>query len=92
MGPVLIKEITRRVNLTEIWQAIYTSGELIPHPFCATPYYHRSLNPKKLVETGFTPLPKKESLGQFCKRLKTPSLKEINIVGTPRLMEEKDIQ
>ena len=26
LAPVLIKEITRRVNLRKIWQAVYTSG------------------------------------------------------------------
>ncbi len=32
LAPVLIKEITRRVNLKNIWQAIYTAGVLIPTP------------------------------------------------------------
>jgi hypothetical protein len=30
LAPVLIKEITRRVNLCDIWQAIYTSGTTLP--------------------------------------------------------------
>lgn len=32
LGPVLIKEVTRRVNLTGVWQAVYTAGALIPKP------------------------------------------------------------
>ena len=26
LAPLMIKEITRRVNVTDVWQAIYTSG------------------------------------------------------------------
>jgi glycylpeptide N-tetradecanoyltransferase len=30
LAPVLIKEITRRVNLTGIFQAVYTAGVILP--------------------------------------------------------------
>ena len=33
LTPVLIKEITRRVNLRNQWQAIYTSGTTLPTPW-----------------------------------------------------------
>jgi len=33
LTPVLIKEVTRRVNLQNIWQAIYTAGVVLPTPF-----------------------------------------------------------
>jgi glycylpeptide N-tetradecanoyltransferase len=45
LAPVLIKEITRRVNKCDIWQAVYTAGVVIPPPITAATYYHRSLNP-----------------------------------------------
>ena len=32
MAPVLIKEITRRVNLEGIFQAVYTAGIVLPKP------------------------------------------------------------
>ena len=32
VAPVLIKEITRRVNLEGIFQAVYTAGILLPKP------------------------------------------------------------
>ena len=54
LAPVLIKEVTRRVNLCNIWQAIYTAGIVIPSPVSASTYWHRSLNPKKLVDVGFS--------------------------------------
>jgi hypothetical protein len=50
LAPVLIKEITRRVNLTNTWQAVYTAGVVLPRPVGRCRYWHRSLNPKKLIE------------------------------------------
>lgn len=91
LAPTLIKEMTRRVNLTGVWQATYTSGDLLPTPFSKAMYYHRSLNPKKLVETGFSALPRNTPLSRYCKMFKTPELSQINLIGTPRLMQEKDI-
>lgn len=54
LAPVLIQEITRRVNLQGIFQATYTSGTFLPRPVTQCKYFHRSLNPKKLVECGFS--------------------------------------
>jgi len=56
LAPVLIKEVTRRVNLKNIWQAVYTAGVLIPTPISRARYFHRSLNPKKLIEINFSSL------------------------------------
>ena len=53
---MLIREITRRVNLRGIWQAAYTAGVVLPKPIGTARYWHRSLNVKKLVEIGFTRL------------------------------------
>ncbi|KAL1499435.1 hypothetical protein AB1Y20_011640 [Prymnesium parvum] len=56
LAPVLIKEITRRVNMREIFQAAYTAGIVLPKPIARCRYWHRSLNPKKLIEVGFSRL------------------------------------
>lgn len=32
LAPVLIKEVTRRVNLRNVWQASYTAGVVLPKP------------------------------------------------------------
>jgi glycylpeptide N-tetradecanoyltransferase len=32
LAPVLIQEITRRVNLQNIFQAVFTAGSLMPRP------------------------------------------------------------
>ena len=70
LATVLIKEVTRRVNLHDIWQAVYTAGVLIPLPISKTTYYHRSLNPKKLVEVGFSSLPPHTPMARYVKMLK----------------------
>lgn len=50
---MLIQEVTRRVNLSGIYQAIYTAGIKLPHPVCTALYYHRPLNFEKLLKCGF---------------------------------------
>ncbi|KAJ1616213.1 Myristoyl-CoA:protein N-myristoyltransferase, N-terminal domain-containing protein, partial [Pavlovales sp. CCMP2436] len=50
LAPVLIREVTRRCNLEGIFQASYTAGVVIPKPVGHCQYWHRSLNPKKLIE------------------------------------------
>jgi glycylpeptide N-tetradecanoyltransferase len=57
LAPIMIKEVTRRVNLENIWQAIYTAGIELPKPFAKCQYFHRSLNPQKLVAIGFSRVP-----------------------------------
>lgn len=62
LAPLLIKEVTRRVNLCDIWQAIYTSGTTLPTPFGTAPYWHRNLNPKKLVDVKFSFKPANQTM------------------------------
>ena len=88
LAPVLIKEVTRRVNRCDIWQAIYTAGIVIPTPIAETTYWHRSLNPKKLVEVGFSALPQGTPMNRFVKTQRLPA--ETSTVGF-RSMEKKDV-
>ncbi len=53
LAPVLIKEITRRVNLRGVFQACYTAGAALPTPVATSKYFHRSLNLRKLVDIKF---------------------------------------
>uniref|UniRef100_A0A060T9G1 Glycylpeptide N-tetradecanoyltransferase n=1 Tax=Blastobotrys adeninivorans TaxID=409370 RepID=A0A060T9G1_BLAAD len=57
LAPLLIREVTRRINLTGVWQALYTAGAILPSPISTCRYYHRSLDWPKLYEVGFSPLP-----------------------------------
>ncbi|KAG6331651.1 hypothetical protein ID866_7435 [Astraeus odoratus] len=88
LAPVLIKEVTRQVNLQGIAQAIYTAGVVLPTPVSTCRYYHRSLNIPKLVDVKFTFVPRNMTLARMIRVYKTDT--------TPRLpglreMEEKDI-
>jgi len=72
LAPVLIKEITRRVNLHNIWQAIYTAGVTIPTPVTNASYWHRNLNPKKCIDVKFSNLPAGTTLARHLKLNKLP--------------------
>lgn len=68
LGPVLIKEVTRRVGMwSNIRTAVYTSGSRISKPIGLVKYYHRLLNPKKLVETQYSRLPPGLTMMKFCR-------------------------
>lgn len=65
LAPILIREVTRRVNQGSIFQALYTAGTLLPHPVSKARYWHRPLNYRKLCETGFASLPSDRSMIQM---------------------------
>lgn len=72
LTPVLISEITRRVNLKGIFQAVYTAGVFIPRPVSTCRYFHRSLNPKKLIDVGFSALSKNMNMSRTIKFYRVP--------------------
>jgi len=88
LAPVLIKEVTRRVNLCNVWQAVYTAGVAIPTPIGVAKYWHRSLNPRKLIDIGFTGLHGRQTIQRLNRLMQVPEA-----VSTPgwRPMEEKDV-
>jgi glycylpeptide N-tetradecanoyltransferase len=88
LAPVLIKEMTRRVNLAGVFQAVYTAGTVLPVPVSTARYHHRSLNPKKLVQVGFSRLSGKMTLGRLLKLYKLPD--EPSIPGL-RPMTQDDV-
>ena len=45
------------MNLQGRWQAAYTAGIVLPKPVGRCRYWHRSLNPKKLIEVRCCCLP-----------------------------------
>ncbi|CAM6085120.1 unnamed protein product [Calypogeia fissa] len=88
LAPVLIKEVTRRVHLQNIWQAAYTAGVVLPTPICTCQYYHRSLNPKKLIDVGFSRLAPRMTMSRTIKLYRLPEE-----TATPgfRAMERRDV-
>jgi glycylpeptide N-tetradecanoyltransferase len=89
LAPVLIKEVTRRVNWTGVFQAVYTAGTVLPVPVASARYYHRSLNPKKLVAVGFSrPTNARMTTARMVKIYKLP---EVPVTPGLRPMEERDV-
>jgi len=72
LAPVLIKEVTRRVNLTGVFQAVYTAGVVLPVPVAKCRYYHRLIQPKKLVEIGFSSISPRMTMARTIKLYKLP--------------------
>ncbi|KAK6621683.1 Glycylpeptide N-tetradecanoyltransferase 2 [Polyplax serrata] len=72
VAPVLIREITRRVNLHGIFQAVYTAGVVLPKPVGTCRYWHRSLNPKKLIEVKFSHLSRNMTMQRTLKLYRLP--------------------
>jgi glycylpeptide N-tetradecanoyltransferase len=89
LAPVLIKEITRRTHLQNIWQAVYTAGILLPKPIAKCTYYHRNLNVQKLLDVKFTYLSPNMNLARAKGIYKIA--KDVTINGL-RKMEKKDVE
>eukprot|EP01156_Anaeramoeba_ignava_P019472 Anaeramoba_ignava/a96272_119.p1 GENE.a96272_119~~a96272_119.p1 ORF type:complete len:400 (+),score=103.73 a96272_119:170-1369(+) len=89
LGPILIKEITRRINLKGIFQAVYTAGRLLPSPVATATYYHRIINNEKLLDVGFTQLDedttleKMKRLNKIPEKLACSNLKKIEKANIP---------
>jgi len=89
MAPVLIKEITRRVHLHGIFQAVYTAGVYLPKPVSTSSYWHRSLNPKKLIDIKFSQLGRNMTMARTIKFYKLPA--EPKLAGF-RKLDAKDVE
>lgn len=90
VAPVLIREITRRVNLTGIFQAVYTAGVVLPKPVSTSRYWHRSLNPKKLIDVKFSHLSHNMTMQRTIKlykladQTKTPGFRKLTEKDVPQ--------
>lgn len=92
MASVLIKEVVRRSNLKNIWQGIYTSGTLLPTPIGQARYYHRSLNPKKLIDVKFSYLPSNQKISTQQKLFALPEKVDLPEGYIIRPTLDKDIK
>lgn len=89
LAPLLIQEITRRTRLRGIFQAIYTAGVFLPTPITRCQYYHRSLNPKKLVDCGFSAIPRNSTMARMIRAFKLP---EATTLPGLRELQKKDLK
>lgn len=88
LAPVMIKEVTRRVHLENIWQAAYTAGVVLPTPIATCQYWHRSLNPKKLIDVGFSRLGARMTMSRTIRLYKLP---DKTVTPGFRKMESHDV-
>lgn len=88
LAPVLIKEVTRRCHLAGIFQAIYTVGSVLPTPFSCARYYHRTINPHKLLDIGFAAVPSGMTKERWAARYKIAD--QTSTAGL-REMQDKDV-
>ena len=88
LAPILIREVTRRTNRRNVWQAAYTAGVMLPTPISDTTYFHRCINTKKVVDIGFFHLPQNTTMQRFVKRQKLPDAPKIAGI---RPMEKRDV-
>ncbi|KAH0478093.1 MAG: uncharacterized protein KVP18_004149 [Porospora cf. gigantea A] len=86
-APLLIQEITRLVNLQNVYQALYTSGTVIPNPVGSSTYFHRTLNLGKLIDVGFTRVDKSMTRAHAEKKFRVP-----NCSLSYRPMTEADVE
>ncbi|XP_029977678.1 glycylpeptide N-tetradecanoyltransferase 1-like [Sphaeramia orbicularis] len=88
MTPVLIRELTRRVNQQEVYQAVYTAGIVLPTPLSSCRYWHRPLSPRKLMEVNYPGVRQNMTLQRAIKFHRLPE-----VTKTPGLrpMTKEDI-
>jgi glycylpeptide N-tetradecanoyltransferase len=93
LAPVLIKEVTRRCHLQGIFQAIYTAGVYLPTPVSQCQYFHRSLDVKKLVDLGFSGVPRYKTLAGMIRenvlptKTSTLGLREMELKDSPAVAQ-----
>ena len=66
------------MNCKGTFQAVYTAGVVLPKPVATCRYWHRSLNPKKLVEVKFSHLSRNMTMQRQIKLLKLPETTKID--------------
>ncbi|KAI3403368.2 NMT1 [Candida oxycetoniae] len=88
LAPIMIKEITRKVNKHDIWQALYTGGSILPTPLATCRYQHRPINWSKLHDVEFSHLPANQTKASMLAHYALPNATKLPGL---RRMEEKDI-
>jgi glycylpeptide N-tetradecanoyltransferase len=52
LAPLMIAEVSRRISLSNVWSAYYTSADLIAQPMTKSKYYSRCLRPEAFAKLG----------------------------------------
>ena len=63
-----------------VLQACYTAGAILPRPVNSIRYYHRSLNPKKLIDIKFSRLAPKQKMRDAIRKYAVDRETEVALV------------
>lgn len=73
LAPLLIREVTRRVNARGIVSAIFTTSMALPVlPVARSRYHCRLLRPQRLVDLGYVDVPPRRSRASFAREHALP--------------------
>ncbi|XP_059892600.1 glycylpeptide N-tetradecanoyltransferase 1-like [Gadus macrocephalus] len=90
MSPVLIRELTRRVQQQGVSQAVYTAPVVLPTPLATCRFWNRPLSPRKLMDVDYPGLRLNTKLHLKLQRLpklpKTPGLRPLTLEDIPGAM------
>lgn len=87
LARLMITEMTRRVYNAGVRLALYTGGQELPNVITRARYYHRKINCRKLVDCGFSYLPRGMTMEELEDKFSLPEEPALPL----RAMEEKDI-
>jgi glycylpeptide N-tetradecanoyltransferase len=85
LAPKLISELTRRANLKGMWQAVFTTGsELGFASVSSAQYWHREINVRRLLASGFSQIPPsysrfRDPVRLLCDRHRLPKRSKPNL-------------
>ena len=88
LTPVLIKDMSCRVNHAGRFQAAYTAGMVLPGHVVSCRYYHCTPDAKKLMEFGFTRLQPRMIMAKIQRLYRLPGRTSL---GGLRPMTEGDV-
>jgi len=91
MAQIQIGELLRRTRRDGKIIGFYHAARFQPTPFVTTKSALRLLNTNKLIDVRYTSLPMGKSRQDFAKQHQLPKKEFIQIEGTFRLMEAKDV-
>ena len=91
MAAIMIGEAFRLSRLSGSQVQYYTTGQSQPTPFATSHYMNRFLDPKKLVDVHYCLKPPNMNMDQFVKLYRLPKPDMINIEGSIRSMQKKDV-
>lgn len=91
LAPLLIKEITRRTNLLNIWQAVFTDDINIGTPYSSSQIYHKIVNLKKALFVDFISLDKSLTYEKLDIKIKNKFKINNNLKNYFKILEKEDL-